>query len=168
MDYTVEKTWENYGYSCVVIMSSMGYRCGYVGIKKDHPLYKFRYDEEYNALKKLHEEIKDHKYDFAKYGIIQHLSGKTRPISILQVHGGITYSEGDSEYPVPNDGIWWFGYDCGHGGDAKDLSVVPERVKQIELKYPCGGILRSLDYCIQECNELAKQLNFIKKYLKGN
>ena len=55
--------------------------------------------------------------------------------------------------------IWWFGYDCGHAGDAKDLRFVKKEIREIEEKFPIPGEIRSLNYCISECESLAKQLN---------
>lgn len=37
--YIVEREFEHAGYKCVVIFGSIGHRCGYVGIPKNHPLY---------------------------------------------------------------------------------------------------------------------------------
>ena len=42
----------------------------------------------------------------------------------LDVHGGITYSEGNNNYPViTNDKLWWFGFDLAHYMDGKDLDL---------------------------------------------
>lgn len=41
----LEKSFEFAGYKCVVLMTKMGHRCGYVGIPKDNRLYKKYYDE---------------------------------------------------------------------------------------------------------------------------
>lgn len=41
----LEKSFEYAGYTCVVLMTEMGHRCGYVGIPKDNRLYNIYYDE---------------------------------------------------------------------------------------------------------------------------
>lgn len=41
---TVEKTWESSGYQCEVRIMPLGHRCGYVGVRKGHPLYGVHYD----------------------------------------------------------------------------------------------------------------------------
>lgn len=41
----LEKSFEFAGYTCVVLMTEMGHRCGYVGIPKDNRLYNIYYDE---------------------------------------------------------------------------------------------------------------------------
>ena len=121
----IEKEWKHEGYLCVVKMyEEGGHRCGYVGIPKEHPLYKKDYDD----------------------------------VDDFNVHGGLTYSNSDL-LEVPSKDTWWFGYDCGHYGDKPDLSVMPKRYRKIREKYADpDGIIRSLAYCITECENLAKQL----------
>lgn len=41
--YVVEKTFQYYGYTCVIIFGDLGFRCGYVGVPIWHPLYKVEY-----------------------------------------------------------------------------------------------------------------------------
>lgn len=73
------------------------------------------------------------------------------------VHGGLTFSDGIPDYPVESD-LWWFGYDCAHLWDAPStqyLEVHPDAHGFIEM----GAIHRSLNYCISNCESLARQLN---------
>jgi hypothetical protein len=55
----------------------------------------------------------------------------------VDVHGGLTFSGS-----IPFEDSYWFGYDCAHSFD------LATNVKE-----------RSLDYCINECEILAKQLH---------
>lgn len=59
----------------------------------------------------------------------------------IDAHGGITYTgDNSTNYPITTDKpTWWFGFDCAHAGDDEP-----------------GG--RSLDYCIAQCESIAKQL----------
>lgn len=57
----------------------------------------------------------------------------------IYAHGGLTFSESNSKYPIEKKDTWWFGYDCAHAGDT--LSNC------------------SLDYCIKECEFLANSLD---------
>jgi len=164
MGYKVESEFEHEGLKCVVVMTTMGHRCGYVGLSKEYVLYG-----------------KDYSDRIGKFSDIKNKSTeKMNPINIISlafedlnddssvridcyvdVHGGITYSGGGekSTYPIESD-LWWFGYDCAHCDDAKDLSAIEnEEVKKIEMMYPTRGIIRTLDYCIDECKCLAEQLN---------
>ncbi len=42
----VEKVFDYKGYTCVVTFNKMGFRCGYVGVKEDHPWYGVDYESE--------------------------------------------------------------------------------------------------------------------------
>lgn len=168
MSYTVEKEWISDGYICVVIMTDIGHRCGYVGIPTKHPLYGKDYHKDCRHLRTKAKEL--HNEAIGKRGIIPVFcwDGKeASPEIVFDVHGGLTFSSnklrrGD-EYPIKRRGTWWFGYDCAHAGDAKDLSVVSPQLREIEERYPTGGELRSLDYCITECESLARQLAAVAK-----
>lgn len=63
----------------------------------------------------------------------------------LEVHGGITFSELNPEYPVSTlEPTYWLGYDCAHSGDKTYMNR--------------HGVFRSLEFNIQECEKLASQL----------
>ena len=137
--FKVETDFVHCGLRCVVLLMDAGHRCGYVGVSKDHNLYGQFYDNE--------------------------------EIECLSVHGGITYAGGgeDSKYPVESD-LWWFGYDCGHYMDIPDYEAALAAfddtesqirltsLKQIKDLYPGNGVVRTLEYCIEQCKQLAEQL----------
>lgn len=78
----------------------------------------------------------------------------------VDVHGGLTFAGGTLTYPAANDGLWWFGYDCAHLGDARDPELMaPEyrSVRALSMGFE-GDLVRSLDYCTGECESLAAQL----------
>jgi len=85
---------------------------------------------------------------------------RQRPDAVFDVHGGLTYS-GSGDYPVQSD-LWWFGYDCGHYRDGKS----PEHCQEQRDRYPDephmwsddDGEFRSLPYCVEECESLARQI----------
>ena len=160
MRYTVERDFEHAGLRCVVIMTEMGHRCGYVGVPEDHMLYGVDYNQKTVALSLA--KIADQ--PIGKRGIIPLLcmdntSKYISPDVYFNVHGGVTYAGGGkgSKYPVESD-LWWFGYDCDHPGDGKDLSVVSDALRELEIRFPTYGIIRSTEYCIDECKSLAEQL----------
>jgi hypothetical protein len=81
----------------------------------------------------------------------------------VEVHGGLTYADGGKDYPVDSD-LWWFGYDCAHLYDARDPVLMSGQYKKLYDKglfrgFDEGEIIRSLEYCIGECESLAKQLS---------
>jgi hypothetical protein len=64
----------------------------------------------------------------------------------LNVHSGITYSDGgtDSDYPVISD-LWWLGFDCGHCCDGIDVQLV----RQLAPKQFIQSRLYSIDQTLQ-------------------
>jgi hypothetical protein len=68
------------------------------------------------------------------------------------VHGGLTYS-GYLDF-LQKD-LWYFGYDCGHSMDKNIINP--------------NGIERTLNYCVDECENLANQLksSILSTYYKA-
>lgn len=76
----------------------------------------------------------------------------------FNVHGGITFTgDGNGRYPVEATNIWWYGFDCAHGGDAKDPSIVKGVMPKCEYLFNNGEI-RTKEYVVKECKSLAEQL----------
>lgn len=164
MSYQVEKDWTTAaGFRAVVTMGSMGFRCGYVGVPEGHPLHGAEYDAPCSALPAPADDE-----EVGKRGIIPLLcasadsSRLTSPDVVFDVHGGLTYSAG-RDYPVPSDGLWWFGYDCGHAGDGRSEEYIAQR----KAASPDSGdlwdnawdeVVRDLAYCEAECESLARQI----------
>lgn len=94
---------------------------------------------------------------------------KVRLETYFDVHGSLTYSSGgeNSKYPIESD-LWWFGFDCAHYGDGKDLQLAYEKFPQhrasieysmrAEEMFSIGGILRTEEYVAEESKRLAEQL----------
>lgn len=59
----------------------------------------------------------------------------------IYVHGGLTFS---GDLRVVKSNLHWFGYDCAHASDKNYANP--------------GGIERSLEFCVGECEKLSKQL----------
>lgn len=85
----------------------------------------------------------------------------------VMVHGGLTYSEFHSKYPIETDEkLWWIGFDCGHAGDGVDLDLVKELMsaeyyehrKKIEGMFPMDDEIRSTEYVEVELHCLVAQL----------
>lgn len=159
MRYTIEKVFCSHGYTCVVAFQDIGHRCGYVGIPKSHTLWGIHYND--NKLNKL-DVLND---DIGKRNVITLLfvgnNKYTSPSVYFDVHGSITYSD-SGNYPIENDDLWWYGYDCAHYGDKKDLDNIQKDLLGLLLEFydelNKHGIVRDLKYCIDECVNLAKQL----------
>jgi len=163
MSYKVEKDWKLNGLRCVVMMTDLGHRCGYVGISKENKLYKVGYSDKPKFLQKELKKLK--KSDIGKRGILSVFCWNGEEVSpeiLFDVHGGITFSGGGyhSKYPVRSN-LWWFGYDCAHAGDGKDLSNVNDAVRKVARMFPNTDPIRSLEYCIVECESLVKQIKLL-------
>ena len=119
-------------------------------------MYKKEYSEPIKGLEEKLEELKNKPIpkDPSFALTISVLSGNLEPSLdvLIDVHGGITYANGNGKYPVASRG-WWFGFDCAHSGDA--------------TKY-LDGELRSFEYVKQECFKLVRQLQEIETILKGS
>ena len=168
--YVVESDFEHNGLRCVVTFCVSGHRCGYVGVPKSHILYGKDYMD-YLDIKK--EDCKELEVS----GVLQLVGAvldEDERINIetyFNCHGGITYSSNkeNSDYPVESD-LWWFGFDCAHYEDGKDLDLAlkyfPDSAEQIlltksvEMMYPVDEEVRSLEYVKESCKFLADQ--FVK------
>ncbi len=116
-------------FPCILHRSPVtGSWCGYVGIPPGHPWHRKPYD------------------------------------SIdADVHGGLTYSDEcqghvchKPEPGEPND-VWWFGFDCAHGGDTSPaMDALRQSYRPGRERWP-GEQYRTLDYVRQETENLADQ-----------
>lgn len=167
--YIVEREFEHAGYKCVVIFGSIGHRCGYVGIPKNHPLYGKDYSD-YLEIKKSDVGDREVSGIFPLLGACMDEDERIRIEAYFQCHGGITYAGGGehSDYPIESD-LWWFGFDCGHYGDTADLDYAIQKFpshrkeyqlqKMLKSKYPISGeVIRTEEYVADECKKLAEQL----------
>lgn len=165
MRQKVESDFIHNNLRCIVLALDAGHRCGYVEVPKNHPLFGIEYSQETSFLNTLWESVKEG--PIGKRGIIpifckSHKEGPQSPDVVFDVHGGLTYSGGGGEYPIKSDG-WWFGFDCAHSGDAKDWQIMSEDHKEIENKFGFSrdGEVRSNSYVVEECRNLADQLQSI-------
>lgn len=167
--YIVEQEFEHAGYKCVVTFNVTGHRCGYVGIPKEHPLYGKGYDE-HLEIKKSDLGDRDVKGIFPLLLACLDKDERIRIDAYFSVHGGITFADGgeNSSYPIESD-LWWFGFDCGHCDDGKELELAYERFPkyresislqiETEKKFHIDGlIVRTEEYVAEECKKLAEQL----------
>jgi hypothetical protein len=166
--YMVENKFEHLGYKCVVVFHCAGHRCGYVGVPKEHPLYKKSYGD-YIEIKKM--DVPDKKVSgiFPLFGAVFDEDERFRIEAYFECHGGITYSDGgdNSAYPIESD-LWWFGFDCAHCDDGNDLKLAYERFPdyrdvltrrmEVEEKYSYENVIRTQEYVEEECKSLAEQL----------
>jgi len=116
---------ETFGYPCIILRQPGGNLNGYVGIPKGHHLYGKSYNDKIytnkepiyrnNPIEMFIEAI-DNKKEENEYRIA----------SIMNVHGGVTYSDKNCPHIETNkkykkEELWWFGFDTGHSGDMRPL-----------------------------------------------
>ena len=167
--YVVEKEFDYLGYKCVVTFNTMGFRCGYVGLPKEHCLFGKTYDD-YLDIKKSDIEEKEISGVFPMLSLLLDEDERISIECYFNCLGGITYSNGGrkSNYPINSD-LWWFGFDCAHAGDKADLNYAmqkfPNRQEEyrtrllIENKYLIeDDVIRTEEYVAEECKKLAEQL----------
>jgi hypothetical protein len=117
--------WRHAGLPCFALRNRLGVWCGYVGVPRGHALFGLTYDE-----------------------------------VDVRVHGGLTYAS-RCEAPIchvpqpgESDEIWWFGFDCAHGGDLiPGMQAVMGNLQAFR-----GDIYRDLAYVKAETDQLADQL----------
>ncbi len=152
-EYEVERDWTTAAnLRAVVVMGHIGHRCGYVGVPADHPLYGVKYSDSSDAVLPLGKgELIGGRGAIPM--LCAALSGKHQSLDIVfDVHGSLTYSGGnEDDYPVPSD-LWWFGFDCGHFGDAAAPGSRMANYGSNE------GVHRTLEYCVDQCELLAAQM----------
>jgi hypothetical protein len=67
----------------------------------------------------------------------------------VAVHGGLTYAAGTK-----------FGFDCAHWDDARDRTLMDEGYRKIYEDMPDNpySTVKTLEFCVDECEKLAAQL----------
>jgi hypothetical protein len=115
---------EHAGLPCLINRNHMGALCGYVAVPTGHPWHGRNYSDD---------EIS------------------------VDVHGGLSYSHKcqceicHKPKPGEPDGVWWFGFDCGHCWD-----LIP-----VTLTYGFSldrEVYRDIAYVRREVESLAEQL----------
>ncbi len=82
----------------------------------------------------------------------------------VDVHGGITFAEHGQACPTHGEEAeWWVGFDCAHGGDAPDPSIMDKADEDIggrrlvDVMTFRGDTIKTTDYVRAECERLAEQ-----------
>lgn len=154
----IERDWTTKaGYRAVALVviwnGKRSHRCGYVGLPLGHPLYGVEYSQQVECLRETARNATLGKKSpilafTARVGADEGESVRCSPDVAFDVHGGLTYSGEGRCHPAGGD-EWWFGFDCAHSGDGYIEDV---------LGFSMGGVVRSLDYVVGECESLAEQI----------
>lgn len=131
------------GFDCAIKrIVARGHLCGYVGISPDHPWFKVGSADGCTLPKCTQCGLTPCKETYCEHS----------PSSLLDVHGGVTYS--DDSYGDDPAGLWWFGFDCAHLGD-----LIPEEypLPRPYTDYECD--YKNMAFVKAEVKKLAKQLH---------
>lgn len=125
------------GLDCLIVRQPRsGHLCGYVGVGPDHPW---------------------HGKDYSADGVD------------VRVHGGLTFSEACAESDDPARGIchvaepgrpehvWWFGFDCAHGGDYSPANAILAETHPVFARSDFEEY-RTRSYVEREIRYLARQI----------
>lgn len=144
----IEKEWvTKNGHNAKILFLEMGHRCGYVEVKENSFLYLKEYSYHYFDIDNLTEEILK---NIEKY----------KAINNIEVHGGLTYSG-----RLINNS-YWFGFDCAHYMDKKDIESLKKYYPDTKNKECCdfnNSTIKDLEFCINECEKLSEQIKQIEE-----
>lgn len=119
----VERAWTHAGLDCIVVLQSLGHRCGYVRVPNGHPWHGKAYNDLVPGPIDLDAERSMDDVDILALfaaGISDNLDAFAATVSgRVAVHGGVTF--GDDWRPKGGPRGWWFGFDCAHAGDTPDV-----------------------------------------------
>lgn len=172
---------EKTGLDCLIVRNPNALNlCGYVGVPKTHPLYKKGYSDCFLPSAKKRGFRKGDDKPIAKglpkmpKRILDRIKEKMvcndsycdhTPDSVLDVHGGITFSDicqkdEDGICHIAelgaNEPVWWFGFDCAHAGD-----FIPG-FEKLNISFMKNEIYKNIKYVIDQTEKLAKQLKGFK------
>jgi hypothetical protein len=140
--------------------------CAYVGVDQAHPLFGLPT----NHPLKLPSSWFEHRrglegtspVDIFLHAMHGGQLTEACPINLaFQVHGGVNYARDHVPGEAP-DGLWRFGFDCGHADDYAPalldmLDTVPPKMRRLIGKLE-GQVYRDQQYVVSECQALAQQL----------
>lgn len=135
---------------CNIKRNHGGVWCGYVGVNHDHPWYGKGY-QELVTITDISDSINNRNPNNVNILSVlidmmeDNLDEDICSISTaIDVHGGITYSD------KGEDGLWYFGFDCGHSEN-----YMPNYPAQFRME---DSIYRTKEFVINECHRLVDQL----------
>jgi len=154
------------GLRCVMRRNSFGIWCGYVGVGEDHPWFGLPS----NTLIKPTPDMLENRSldDMGVFNLFiasfsnKDPSDELEIASALRVHGGISFSD------FMDDGLFYYGFDCGHAGDfapemQKHYETLPEHLRRSIPR----GVYRDQQFVVSECQQLAAQLVRIAQAFKA-
>lgn len=153
MTYKIIKQWKTkVDLEATILLTHESHHCGYVEIPKDSIFYLKKYRDK---MPEFADYVKNEDIDCC------HPNAPTLAI-LFDIHGGITFSD-HPNWGEEDKERWIFGYDCAHYGDVTYFTEEAAK-DMIQL----GGTWKDKNYCINECESLAKQIVDLSKYVDVN
>jgi hypothetical protein len=132
----------------------MGMLCGYVSVPPGHVLYGWGYGDHIKVRPEFLQGTINEVSIISVFASGLSENGTMRIDIALKAHGGISWS-GEPPWDS-NDGLWWFGFDCGHAFDLCPGMAARERA--LGLSPDRHDTYRDIEYVKQNCADLAFQL----------
>ena len=118
--------------------------CGYVAVAPDHPLHGKPTTHRLVPPKEIADEARQIGRDLGGLELFSFLLSddhETVPLSLLlPAHGSLTYADLDDQ------NLWWFGFDCCHGGDwyplQKTMPIIRAKGSYRDAGYVEGIVTR--------------------------
>lgn len=144
------------GLPCLAVRNEvLGHWCGYVGVARDHPLYRAK-----RTARRV-EKLSVH--------------GGVTFAAACDTSGDESRWVCHVPDPGEPDHVWWFGFHCGEIYDLSPGHVatmaevaslspipVPRRIREAMASLYASGTYKTLDYVREECADLAEQLRKLK------
>lgn len=192
---------EDTGLDCMVLRNHLGVWCGYVGVPTSHPLHGEHYNDApesfvvhggltfsdscqeptEEAYRRARERARDPEL---KTQAAAFPDGNDYARAIVEYEKALTMSFEEwrddqmgrkichTVQPGRPDDVWWFGFDCGHGGDfIPAFLTLGSKLRKLDASTKFGplyeeplpfigetDVYRTFDYVRQECADLARQL----------
>lgn len=120
------------GFPCLIVRTTLGHLCGYVGVNNQHKYFEKGYDEIPVDIELTYSDLCQPSTDENQHTIC-HIPGKGE-----------------------TDNIWWLGFDCAHLGE---ISPGMSFYGNENLGSMCKGeIYKNMNYVKKEISSLARQL----------
>ncbi len=168
--YIIEKEWTLGDYSACVVFNRIGHRCGYVGVNINSIFHGKSYMDEIDI------NIDANTIKLGKKSPIQLFLSHTdqpRLVDLIDCHGGLTYN-GKPYFNSSDDVKWYFGFDCAHYRDSNDINSLKKYFPNYEItefdticNFPNSEV-RTLEFCINECNSIISQLETLNVFYELN
>lgn len=129
------------GLECYIRRETEGHLCGFVGVPREHPLYRIEHDCLFNRLP-LGVRDRLTSMSLSSFMNILHsflgtsfcvLPDNIPLFAFIPIHGGLCFS--GYNFWGSADGLWWFGFQCGQTTDGVPSIPISHKMPYRNLPY---------------------------------